>query len=112
MDARSIALPAASGYLITGMGCITYWSTLDTTASSGSQFALYDGDPTDGQLLLEASTTAGQSTSEYIQRGHCCYQRGLYYDLLSGSYGGAVSVWASFSAAEWQAFLASLVNGS
>ena len=88
MRVRSVTIPDASGGLITGSGYITYWSVRDTTDSSGSVFQLYDGNSTDSQLLVDVSTTAGESTSEYIHRGHLIYQSSLYYNLASGTIGG------------------------
>ncbi len=108
MRVRSIELPASSGGLITGSGYITYWSVRDTTASTGSVFQLYDGNSTDSQLLVDVSTAAGESTSEYIHRGHLIYQASRYYNLASGTIEGAVTVHACDSAEELQRLIAAL----
>lgn len=108
MRVRSVTIPDASGGLITGSGYITYWSVRDTTGSSGSVFQLYDGNSTDSQLLVDVSTTAGQSTSEYVHRGHLIYQSSLYYNLASGTIEGAVTVHACDSAEELQRLIAAL----
>ena len=108
MRVRSVTIPDASGGLITGSGYITYWSVRDTTASTGSVFQLYDGNSTDSQLLVDVSTTAGESTSEYIHRGHLIYQSSLYYNLASGTIEGAVTVHACDSAEELQRLIAAL----
>ena len=102
------SLTVASSLLITGSGYITYWSVRDTTASTGSVFQLYDGNSTDSQLLVDVSTTAGESTSEYVHRGHLIYQSSLYYNLASGTIEGAVTVHACDSAEELQRLIAAL----
>jgi hypothetical protein len=99
-------LPAASGGLITGSGYIVYWSVRDTTASTGSVFQLYDGNDANGQLLLDVSTVAGQSTSEYIGKRLLFYTKSLYYNLASGTIEGAVTVHACDSTEEYRRMLA------
>jgi hypothetical protein len=101
-------LPAGSAGLITGSGYIVYWSVRDTTASSGSVFQLYDGNDTNGQLLLDVATVAGQSTSEYIGRKLLFYTKSLYYNLASGTLEGAVTVHACDSQEEYQKIVAEL----
>jgi hypothetical protein len=94
--------------LITGSGYIVYWSVRDTTASTGSVLQLYDGQDAHGQLLLDVSTTAGQSTSEYIGRRLLFYTKSLYYNLASGTIEGAVTVHACDSQEEYQKMIAEL----
>jgi hypothetical protein len=101
-------IPSSSGKLITGSGYIVYWSVRDTTASSGSVFQLYDGQDANGQLLLDGSTVAGQSTSEYIGRRLLFYTKSLYYNLASGTIEGAVTVHACDSMEEYQKMIAEL----
>lgn len=101
-------IPAASGSLITGSGYIVYWSALDTTVMGGSVFELYDGNDANGQLLIAVSTTAGESTSEYIGKRLLFYTKSLYYNLASGAIEGAVTVHACESAEEYAKMMAEL----
>lgn len=110
LDVRSLVLPSSSGQLINFAGAITYWSVRDTTSSSGSVLKLYDGTGTDGILVLDVSTTHGQSTSEYIHRGHLRFRSGLYYELVSGTIEGAVTVWTGLSEREWHELLTAVAE--
>jgi hypothetical protein len=101
-------LPSASAGLITGSGYIVYWSVRDTTASTGSVFKLYDGNDTNGQLLLDVATVAGQSTSEYIGKRLLFYTKSLYYNLASGTIEGSVTVHACDSQEEYYRMMAEL----
>jgi len=99
---------AASSRLITGSGYIVYWSPLDGSMG-GSEFQLVDGQDANGQLLMAVSTTAGQSTSEYIGKRLVFYTKSLYYNLVSGGpITGAVTVHACDSAEELQKLMAAL----
>lgn len=99
---------AASSKLITGSGYIVYWSALDTTVSTGSVFQLVDGQDANGQLLIDVSTTAGESTSEYIGKRLLFYTKSLYFNLVSGTISGAVTVHACDSAEEYAKMMAEL----
>lgn len=108
MRVTTVTVPAASGLLISGSGYITYWSVLDTSVSGGSQFALYDGSDDSGNALVTVSTNSGESTSEYIHRAHLFYTSSLYYNLVSGSIAGSVTVHACDSAEELQRLVSAL----
>ena len=101
-------LPAASGGLITGSGYIVYWSALETTGNAAAGFQLIDGNDANGQLLIDVSLSAGESTSEYIGKRLLFYTKSLYFDLVSGAVGGAVTVHACESSEEYQKMMAEL----
>lgn len=105
LDVRPLVIPAASGLLVNLGGAITYWSVRDTTDSSGSVFQVYDGNSTAGVLMIDVSTTAGESTSEYIHRGHLRFRSGLYFHLASGAVEGSVTAWTGLAEWEWAALL-------
>jgi hypothetical protein len=101
-------LPASSGLLITGSGYIPYWSVRDTTDLTGSIFQIIDGNDSTGQILIDVSTAAGESTSEYIGKKMLFYTKSLYYNLVSGAEEGEVTVHACESSEEYQKMMAEL----
>ena len=101
-------IPAASGLLITGSGFIPYWSVRDTTDLTGSVFQIIDGNDSTGQILIDVSTTAGESTSEYIGKKMLFYSKSLYYNLISGAEEGEVTVHACESSEEFYKMMAEL----
>lgn len=107
MEAFHVTLDGDDQQLITGYGCVTYWSVRDTTVSSGSVFEIYDGNSDDSQLILSVSTSFGESTSEFIGPRSVPFERGLFFYVISGVLVGAVSGLWTLSKAEWNAFLVS-----
>ena len=112
MRPTNIALPSESAVLYSARGCITYWAVEDTSGSGGSKLAFYDGQGTNGALILPVTTNSGQSTSEYVHKHHLTFERGLYYSLTSGTIIGSVAVWIDFSEDEWAAYIASFVTSA
>jgi hypothetical protein len=74
----------------------------------GSVFQLIDGNDSNGQTLVDVSTSVGESTSEYIGKRLVFYTKSLYYNLASGAIEGSVVVHACDSAEEYQKMIAEL----
>lgn len=92
MRPRTINLPSASGQLTNEGGCIGYFAVYETTGIATASFILYDGSGAAGYEILPITLAANESTSDRIGWHYQRFETGLYYDLISGSVGGSVSV--------------------
>lgn len=110
MQLRNLSLPATSGQLVVGRGCLTFTNAGDTSLTTAAQFSLYDGEGIGGQLLMFVNLLAG--TSKEISPGtHVVpFEHGLFYQLWSGAIVGNVSARLADSEAEWNAILAYVSN--
>lgn len=92
MKIVKINLPEASGLLDAEPGCVVFWSFRDTTATSGSVFNLWDGSGNNSRYLSPFSLQAGQSTRDYIKKHDLPFVNGLFFELVSGTVVGQVTI--------------------
>jgi hypothetical protein len=87
-------IPAASGQLVTGRGCLTWHASQETSGSAAASYIVYDA-PSASHLnhqLLPITLSAGQSTRDFIPPHIIPFNQGIYYDLVSGSISGVLAV--------------------
>lgn len=87
-----VPLPSASGVLSSEAGCIVWMCTRETTGTTAALFRLWDASRPSGIQLMTISLLANQSTREWIHPHVLPFTQGLYYQVLSGSLEGSVSV--------------------
>jgi hypothetical protein len=88
-----------SGLLISGQGCITYADAFETSGSATASVSLYDGNSANGQVMIDYSLAAGQSTSEQWGPHWMPFYQGLYVATNAGAASGSISVWADHDCA-------------
>ena len=88
----TIDLPAASGVLVNYAGCLTVHSTRETSGTAAAVYRLWDGSTNEGTLLLPVSLAISESTRDDFYNHHIVFRTGLYYELVSGTIEGSVSV--------------------
>ena len=91
------------GALITGRGCLTYSELKETTGTAGASVTFWDGASDNGQVLLEYTLSAGQSTSEQWGHHWLPFEEGLYFSVLTGSAVGSLTLWVDHSCEWWLA---------
>jgi len=91
MRSVSITLSAASKVLINTAGCVVVHATRET-AGSTAVYRLWDSDSAAGALLLPVSLVANESTRDDFQPHHLPFNTGLYFELVSGTLEGSVTV--------------------
>jgi hypothetical protein len=99
-------LPAASGQLVTGEGCLTWHASLETTGSASAEYIVYDA-PSSSHLnhqLLPIALSAGQSTRDFIPPHIIPFHQGIYYDLVSGAVSGTLAVMLGHNCEEHMEF--------
>jgi hypothetical protein len=89
---HTINLPAASGQLTNEAGCIGYFAVYETTGSDAASFILWDGSSAAGYQILPITLAANESTSDRIGWHYQRFETGLYFELVTGSVAGSVSV--------------------
>ena len=92
MQTLNIVLPAATGMLIGGPGCLVAHATQETTGSAAAHYRLWDGPPDSGNLLVPVSLSADQSTRDMFPSHIIKFSTDLWYELVDGALEGAVSV--------------------
>ena len=92
MKPITLNLPGQSGQLLNTGGCLTVHATRETTGTTAAVYRLWDGSSAAGQLLLPVSLRAAESTRDDFRDHHYVFKTGLYYQLVSGTIEGAVSV--------------------
>ncbi len=92
MHPVTIQLPAASGLLVGGSGCVLWHSTYETSGSAAAQYSIWDGVAASGDRLMVVTLSASQSTRDFLKVHHMPYYKGLYYSLDSGAVAGNVIV--------------------
>ena len=101
---------SGTGVLVTGHGCITYFSAYETTGDTAATVVLYDGTSANGQVFIPYTLSGGESTSEIYVLHAMQFTEGLYVDLVSGAATGTALVWldhdcALFNGAQYTAAL-------
>ena len=110
MRTVAVNLPAASGSLYNGSGCVLVHSTRETSGSAAAVYRLWDSADASGQLLLTVSLSAAESTRDIFLRHILPFNTGLYFELVSGALEGVVSFGCDHRChdalvAEWRATL-------
>jgi len=85
-------LGAASALAQSGGGCIVWHSTIETTGDTAAEYRLWDNTINGGTRLMSVALRGGQSTRDYIKRCHLPFRVGLYYEVVSGSIEGELSI--------------------
>ena len=89
------------GALITGRGCITYSEAVETTGTAAASVTFWDGASQNGQILIEYTLSAGQSTSEQWGHHWLPFEEGLYFNIGAGSAVGSLTLWVDHSCERW-----------
>lgn len=109
MRPTTIVLPAASGVLITGPGCVTLCTVRAGTTGS---LDFYDGNTSGGQLLFTVEATAATPVPPIQLPPHSiAFYSGLYVVVTSWVGAGAVCVISEHSCAAALAAMALLEQG-
>ena len=112
MRALTLNLPTASGQLLNTSGCLTVHATRETTGTTTAVYRLWDGSGTDGTLILPVALSAAESTRDDFTEHHLTFRTGLYYELVSGTLEGSVSVLVEHECERyWKAVVAQLLAG-
>ena len=90
-----------SGQLVLGHGCITYSEAIETSGTASSTVQFYDGAGANGQVLMEYSLAASQSTSEQWGPHWMPFEQGLFYDVTAGACSGSLTVWVDHDCEWW-----------
>jgi hypothetical protein len=87
-----ISLPAASGELLSGNGCVLAYAARESTGAAAAAFSLIDGSSDSGRLLLPVGLSASASSNGGFV--HCAvpFRQSLWFNLDSGAVVGAVVV--------------------
>jgi hypothetical protein len=67
-------------------------SVVETSGAAAALFYVYDGSGTDGQILDTVALSASQSTRDYYRCHEYPFHNGLFIDVVSGTFLGAVTV--------------------
>lgn len=92
MRSSTLTLPSASGVIINTGGCLVVHATRETTGTTAAVYRLWDGDNNAGQLILPVSLSSSESTRDDFYTHHLTFKSGLYYELVSGTVEGSVTV--------------------
>ena len=88
-----------TGLLTTGSGCITYTDAYETSGSAAASVTLFDGNNSNGQVMIDYQLAAGQSTSEQWGLHWMPYYQGLYIVTNNGAAAGSLSTWGDHDCA-------------
>lgn len=92
---------AGSDPLVGGQGCITWHSTRETTGSAAASYILNDGPAGNGQILMDVTLSAGESTRDYVGLHCVSFTEGLYVNVTSGAIAGAVVAYVDHDCTIW-----------
>ncbi len=92
MRPHTLNLPSASKQLVNNSGCLTVHATRETTGTTAAVYRFWDGSGANGTLIMPVSLTAGESTRDDFHEHHIVFRTGLYYELVSGTLEGSVSL--------------------
>ncbi len=87
--------------LVGGPGCVTWYSTYETTGAATASYGLFDESVTSGQMLAYVTLSAGESTRDFVGLHVLPFVGGLYYKLESGAVGGSITAWVDHVCEEW-----------
>lgn len=111
MRPQTLNLPDASGILVNTSGCLTVHATRETTGTTAAVYRFWDGSKAEGTLILPVSLTAGESTRDDFREHHITFRVGLYYELVSGTLEGSVSILVEHECERmYRAILAQIIN--
>ena len=92
MKPTTLNLPSASKQLVNTAGCLSVHATRETTGTTAAVYRLWDGSGANGTLILPVSLAASESTRDDFRDHHLTFEVGLYFELVSGTIEGSVSV--------------------
>ena len=111
MKPTTLNLPPQSGQLINTAGCLTVHATRETTGTTAAVYRFWDGSKAAGTLILPVSLTSGESTRDDFREHHLTFNVGLYYELVSGTIEGSVSLLVEHECERmYRAVLAQILN--
>ena len=111
MRPLTLNIPSKSEQILNTGGCLTVHSTRETTGTTSAVYRLWDGTSAAGTLLLTVSLIAAESTRDDFREHHLTFRTGLYYELVSGSLEGQVSVLVEHQCDElWHALIDQLLH--
>lgn len=82
-------------------GQVRRLSVRETTGSAAAEFNIWDGTGNNGQLLDVINLSAGQSTRDYYRCHEYPFHNGLFIEVVSGDFLGAVVVQHKHDGEEW-----------
>ena len=92
MRTTVLNMPAASGILYNGSGCLTLHASRETTGTTAAVYQLWDGASNQGTLIVPVSLSASESTRDFFPSHLVPFKTGLYFELVSGTIEGAIGI--------------------
>ena len=111
MRPTTLNLPSASKQLVNTSGCLTVHATRETTGTTAAVYRFWDGSKAQGTLILPVALSPGESTRDDFRDHHITFRVGLYYELVSGTLEGSVSVLVEHECERmYEAILSQILN--